>query len=308
MISVVIPVYNEEKNIAVLHKKIVEVMRSLGGEYEIIFIDDGSTDNTFNAIRELAPVAAFRFARNCGQTGALALGLQKARGNILVTLDGDLENDPQDIPKLVAKLGEGYDIVSGWRQSRWHGQFFSRRMPSIIANWIISYFTGAKLHDHGCTLKAYRREALSELKLFGETHRMIAAYAKLFNGAKLAEIPVNYKPRRFGSSKYGPLRSFKVVLDLLAVYFFYKYGHRPMHFFGGIGFFSFFFGFLTFLWMIYLKYFEATSFIKTPLPVLAAIFVIIGIQFILMGLLAELLIKHSGGSQPHLLKEEIRNS
>lgn len=308
MISVVVPVYNEEDNIAVLHGKIVDVMRSLGGKYEVIFVDDGSTDNTFREIRKLSPVIALRFARNYGQTGALAAGLQKASGEIIVTLDGDLENDPQDIPKLIAKLDEGHDIVSGWRQSRWRGQFFSRKLPSVIANRIISSFTGARLHDHGCTLKAYRREALHGLKLFGETHRMIAAYAQLFNGAKLAEIPVNYKPRRFGSSKYGPLRSFKVVLDLLAVHFFYKYGHRPMHFFGGIGFFSFFFGFLIFLWMIYLKYFEGTSFIKTPLPILAAIFVIVGIQFILMGLLAELLVKHSSHSQPYLIQEEIKNS
>ena len=222
-------------------------------------------------------------------------------------MDGDLENDPADIQKLLKKLDEGYGVVSGWRRDRWRGQFFSRRLPSVAANWLISFLTGAKLHDHGCTLKVYRRQALANLRLSGEMHRMLAAYAKLFNGAKIAELPVNHRPRRFGYSKYGPMRSFKVILDLLAINFFYRYASCPMHFFGGLGFFSFFLGILSFLGMIYFKYALRITFIETPLPTLTALFTIIGVQFILMGLLAELLLKQSSDSL-YSVKEEINNS
>ena len=306
-ISVVVPLYNEEKSAALLHKEVLSALKNLGLPFEIIFVDDGSKDNTFEEIKKLSPLIAIRLSRNYGQTPALAAGLEKATGDIIITLDGDLENDPADIPKLLKKLDEGYDVVSGWRRERWRGQLFSRRLPSLAANWLISFLTGAKLHDHGCTLKVYRRQALDNLKLSGEMHRMLAAYAKLFNGAKITELPVNHRPRRFGYSKYGPLRSFKVILDLLAINFFYRYSNRPMHFFGGLGFFSFFLGILSFMGMIYFKYALQITFIETPLPTLIALFAIIGVQFILMGLLAELLLKQSVKPAAYLIKEELDN-
>ena len=252
-------------------------------------------------------VTGIRLSRNYGQTLALAAGIKKATGDIIVTIDGDLENDPKDIPNLLKKLDEGCDIVSGWRKNRWQGQFFTRRLPSYIANRVISFVTGAELHDHGCSLKVYRKEILRDLTLFGEMHRMIAAYAKLLNGAKVAELPVNYKPRQFGVSKYGPFRIFRVLLDLFALYFFYRYSNRPIHFFGGIGFFSFFLSFLSFLTMFYFKYVLNITFIETPLPIMVTLFAIIGMQFVLMGLLAEFLLRQSVDSRQYLIKEEVVN-
>ena len=306
-ISVVVPLFNEEKSVVFLHQELILVLKSFSHQFEIIMVDDGSRDGTFEEIKKLPSVIGIRFSRNYGQTLALAAGIKKATGDVIVTIDGDLENDAQDIPKLVKKLDEGFDVVSGWRKDRWKGSFFSRRLPSLIANWLISLVTGVRLHDHGCTLKAYRAEVLRNLKLSGEMHRMIAAYAGLLNGARVAEIPVNYRVRRFGASKYGPFRIFRVLLDLIALYFFYKYANRPMHFFGGAGFMSFFLSFVFFLTMIYFKYVLGITFIETPLPTLIAICAIIGVQFILMGLLAELLLKQSGSSQTLLIKEEVVN-
>lgn len=306
-ISVVAPLFNEAQSVAILHHELLSVLKSLLCPFEIILVDDGSKDGTFEEIKKLSLIIGIRFSRNYGQTLALAAGIKKATGDVIVTIDGDLENDPKDILKMLVKLDEGYDLVSGWRKGRWQEQFFSRRLPSLVANWIISAVTGAKLHDHGCSLKVYRREILQSLKLSGEMHRMIAAYLKIFNGAKIAEMPVNYRPRRFGKSNYGPLRSFKVLLDLLAIRFFYRYANRPMHFFGGAGFFSFLLSFLFFLSMIYFKYALHITFIETPLPTLIAIFAIIGVQFILMGLLAELLLKQSSNQSLPLIKEEITN-
>lgn len=306
-LSIVVPLYNEERSVAPLHARIMEALRGVGVPFEIILVDDGSIDETFKEMKKLSPVFAYRLTRNFGQTAALAAGISKATGEIIVTLDGDLENDPCDIPALIAKLDEGFDVVSGWRKDRWNRQWFSRWIPSVIANRIISAATGAKLHDHGCTLKAYRRSALAHLMLYGEMHRMIAANAKLFNQARIAEIPVAYTPRRFGESKYGILRSFKVLLDVVAIRFFYKYANRPMHFFGAAGFFSFFFGFLAFAGMFYIKYAFGITFIETPLPTLSGIFFIVGVQFILMGLLAELILRNSGGVKTFLIAEEVKN-
>lgn len=305
-ISVIVPMYNEAKSVALLYKEIFSVLKTLNRPFEIIFVDDGSKDSTFEEMKKISPLIGIRLSRNSGQTSALAAGLKKSDGEIIVTLDGDLENDPKDITKLLKKLDDGYDVVSGWRQGRWEGQFFSRRLPSVSANWLISFLTGAKLHDHGCTLKVYRREALDNLKLSGEMHRMLAAYSKLFNDAWITELPVNHRPRRFGHSNYGPMRSFKVVLDLLAINFFYRYSNRPMHFFGGLGFLSFSLGLLSFLGMLYFKYVLAITFIETPLPTLTALFAIIGVQFVLMGLLAELFLKRSD-YQFYLIKEEVQN-
>lgn len=305
-ISVVAPLFNEAQSIAFLHQELLSALKFLSCPFEIIMVDDGSTDNTFEEIKKLPAVTGIKFSRNYGQTLALAAGIKRATGDVIVTIDGDLENDAQDIPKLIEKLNEGYDVVSGWRKNRWAGSFFSRRLPSLVANRIISLVSGIRLHDHGCTLKAYRKEILQNLRLSGEMHRMIAAYAGLLNGARVAEIPVNYRPRRFGASKYGPFRIFRVLLDLFALYFFYRYSNRPMHFFGGAGFLSFFISFLFFLMMIYFKYVLKITFIETPLPTLVAIFAIIGIQFILMGLLAELLLKQSNNLQLPIIKKETR--
>jgi len=304
-ISIVAPLFNEAESVAFLHQELSLALKSFSCPFEIILVDDGSKDSTFEEIKKLPSVIGIRFSRNYGQTLALAAGIKRATGDVIVTIDGDLENDAQDIPKLIEKLNEGYDVVSGWRMGRWKGSFFSRRLPSLIANRIISLVTGTNLHDHGCTLKAYRPEVLRNLKLSGEMHRMIAAYASLLNGARVTEIPVNYRPRRFGESKYGPFRIFRVLLDLIALYFFYRYANRPMHFFGGAGFISFFLSIIFFVIMIYFKYVLHITFIETPLPTLIAIFAIVGIQFILMGLLAELLLKQSSSPQMPIVREEI---
>ena len=306
-ISVVAPLFNEAQSVAALHGELLAVLKPLSRPFEIILVDDGSTDGTFEEIKKMPFVTGIRLSRNYGQTLALAAGIKKATGDIIVTIDGDLENDPKDIPNLLKKLDEGYDIVSGWRKDRWQGQFFTRRLPSYIANRVISFVTGAELHDHGCSLKVYRKEILRDLTLFGEMHRMIAAYAKLLNGAKVAELPVNYKPRQFGVSKYGPFRIFRVLLDLFALYFFYRYSNRPIHFFGGIGFFSFFLSFLSFLTMFYFKYVLNITFIETPLPIMVTLFAIIGMQFVLMGLLAEFILRQSVDSRQYLIKEEVVN-
>ena len=306
-LSVVVPLYNEAQSVAPLHGRIIKALREFDS-FEVLFVDDGSTDSTFAEIQKLAPIVALKLSRNFGQTAALAAGISKATGDVIVTLDGDLENDPSDIPKLITKLQEGFDVVSGWRKNRWQGQWFSRRIPSVIANSLISLATGARLHDHGCTLKAYRRDTLTHLKLYGEMHRMIAAYAKLFCQARIAEIPVGYTPRQFGKSKYGILRSFKVILDLVAIRFFVKYANRPMHFFGAIGFFSCFLGLLALAGMFYFKYALGITFIETPLPTLSGVFTIIGVQFILMGLLAELIVRNSAEAKTFIVEEEVRNT
>ena len=297
--------FNEAQSVPFLNQELVSVLKSIGRPFEIVLVDDGSIDNTFEEIKNLPSVVGIRFSRNYGQTLALAAGIKKASGDVVVTIDGDLENDAADIPKLVAELEKGYDIVSGWRKNRWQGQFFSRKLPSLFANWIISSISGLSLHDHGCTLKAYRKDILQNLRLSGEMHRMIAAYAKLLNGARVSELAVNYRSRRFGKSNYGPFRVFRVLLDLFALYFFHKYSNRPMHFFGGIGFLSFLLGFFAFLGMFYFKYVLGITFIETPLPTLTTLFAIIGMQFILMGLLAEFLLKQSTDPRPYFIKEEI---
>ncbi len=289
-ISVIIPFFNEAGNVAELHHKLAAVLNNLNRPFEIIFVDDGSTDGTFNEMKKLSPLIAFRFGRNRGQSAALSAGIKKSKGDIVITMDGDLENDPQDIPLLLNELEEGRDIVSGWRKDRWSKQKFSRKIPSIIANWLISFIAGVKLHDHGCMFKAYRREILNQLRLQGEGHRLIAAYAAII-GANIVEVPIRYNSRKFGSSKYGFMRTFKVLLDVFALLFFYKYANRPMHFFGGLGFISFLLSTVSFLGMLYFKFFLHASFILTPLPILVTLFFIIGFQFVLMGLLAEIFVR-----------------
>lgn len=290
MISVIVPFFNERESVGELHQLILGVMEKLGRPFEIILVDDGSKDGTFDEIKKLSKVRGFRFRRNFGQTAAFSCGIENAKGDIIVTLDGDLENHPSDILKLVLKLEEGFDVVAGWREGRWKESLLTRRIPSLLASRIISSVTGIKLHDHGCNLRAYRRQVFDGVAFNGEMHRMLAAYLGM-NGAKVAEVPVAYTPRKFGRSKYGLSRTFKVLLDVLAFHFFRKYATRPMHFFGYAGFVSMGLGFLTFLWALFLRIWQGTHFNRTPLPELVAIFVVVGFQFILMGLLAEILIR-----------------
>lgn len=288
MISVVVPFYNEEKSIRPLYERLLSVLEKIGTPFEIIFVDDGSSDGTFTEIKKLSRVRGVRLRRNFGQTIAFGCGIKEARGEILVTLDGDLENLPEDIPQLLQQLEEGYDVVSGWRKDRWSERLFTRRLPSVLANKLISRLTGVFLHDHGCNLRAYRKEVFRGVRFAGEMHRMLAAYLGML-GARVAEVPVGYTPRRFGKSKYGLSRTFKVLLDVLAIYFFREYGSRPMHFFGYAGFASFGLGVITFLAAIGLRLGAGVHFNRTPLPELIGIFIIVGFQFILLGLLAEIM-------------------
>ena len=305
-ISVVVPLYNESQSVKVLHQRLMEVLESIGDKFELIFVDDGSKDNTFKVIKTLPRVRAIRLRRNFGQTAALATGIEVAKGDIIVTIDGDLENDPRDIPKLLNKMSEGYDVVSGWRRGRWQDKPLSRRLPSFLANSLISWVTGTKLHDHGCTLKAYRKGVFSGFSLSGEMHRMIAAYAAK-EGALVAEVEVSFKKRLYGKSKYGISRTLRVLLDILAFHFKYKYGTRPMHFFGVVGFWMFMLSGMVLGWMLFLKIFKDTSFVQTPLPVLAVFFAIMGVLLILIGLLAEMIYRLLRNKDTNLIGEEITN-
>lgn len=296
-ISVIVPFFNEEHTIQELHARLVAVMNSLGRPYEIIFVDDASRDATFEHMRGLQPIRAFRLGRNRGQTKAFALGVAKARGGIIVSLDGDLENFPEDIPALIQKLDEGYDIVSGWRKERWRGQFFRRKVPSVLANRLISLISGCQIHDHGCFLRVHRAEALSSFDFHGEVQRMIIPYAA-HNGARIAEVEVRYAPRAHGVSHYGLSRIFEVMIDMLSLHFFHRFGSRPRHFFGRIGFISFFFSGVALLYMLYLKIVEGKSFIITPMPLVVALFALVGVIFMLMGILAEMIVRRENKATP----------
>lgn len=302
MISVIAPFFNEKESIRELHARLFLILRKIGKPFEIIFVDDGSRDGTFEEIKKLVPVRGLRLRRNLGQTAAFGYGIANAKGEIVVTMDGDLENQPEDIPRLLEKLGEGYDVVAGWRKDRWAGEFFTRKMPSLFANRLISRITGVRLHDHGCNLRVYKKNVFDGMEFRGEMHRMLAAYLGM-HGAKVTEVPVSYVPRKFGRSKYGLSRTFKVLLDVLSLHFFRKYASRPMHFFGYAGFLSIGFGFLTFFWALYLRIAEGIHFNRTPLPELVAVFMVVGFQFILMGLLAEILTR--SGQKQHLESYEI---
>ncbi len=304
----VAPFFNEKNTVEELHRRLVAVLNTLGKEYEIIFVDDASDDGTFETMKGLKPVTALRLRRNFGQSAALAAGIRRAKGDVIITIDSDLENHPEDIPVMISKLDNGYDVVSGWRKNRWDDKLFLRKIPSVAANKLISYVSGAKLNDFGCTLRVYRKTVLDQMKLKGEEHRLIAAYASIL-GSRIAEIEVSHSPRKFGKSNYGLMRVFKVLLDVFALNFFHRYAARPIHFFGGLGFFSIFLSLLSFLGMLYFKFFLDASFILTPLPTLAALFAIIGIQFILMGLLAEIFVrqKEEGEKPDFLIGEEIQN-
>lgn len=307
-ISVVVPLLDEQDNIGPLYE---QLSRTLAGNcgYEIIFVDDGSRDNSFTVLAGIqkndAKVRVIRFRKNFGQTAALSAGFAHARGKIVVAIDADLQNDPADIPKMIAKLDEGFDVVSGWRKTR-HDNAVTRRLPSKIANWLISTITGVKLHDYGCTLKAYRREVLAETRLYGEMHRFIPALAS-WSGAKIAEIVVHHRPRTSGVAKYGLARTWKVLLDLITVNFLGSFSTKPIYVFGGLGFLSALGSLALAVIVVYQKVYLEMDMSGNPLLILAAVFIIATIQFILMGLLAELLVRtyHESQNRPTYVIKEI---
>ncbi|HIQ48617.1 MAG TPA: glycosyltransferase [Aquifex aeolicus] len=310
MISVVIPAYNEEENIPILYDKLKKVLGSLGEDYEIIFIDDGSTDRTPEILKDLAQkdkkIKVIRFRRNYGQTAAIYAGFEHANGEVIITMDADLQNDPEDIPKLLDKMREGYDIVSGWRKNR-KDPFLSRKLPSKIANWIISKVTGVELHDYGCTLKAYRADIAKRYRLYGDMHRFLPALAKRF-GAKITEMPVKHHPRLYGKSKYGIDRTIRVILDIFLVKFLNEYITRPLYVFGGIGFILFFSGTLFGLYLTILKLFFGQDIGQRPLLILSVLLILSGIQLISTGIIAELIIRtyyESKNEKPYIIEETI---
>lgn len=291
-LSIILPIYNEAESIPELIQETEKAL--LDFSYEIIAINDGSSDDSFDILNSIAKnnsnLKIIDFRKNYGQTAAINAGIQEASGDIIVLMDSDLENLPSDIPKLIDKLNEGYDVVSGWRKDRWEGQFLKRKLPSLLANSLISKVSGVKLHDYGCTLKIYKRDVLSEVRLYGQMHRFIPVYCK-WQGGKVTEMPVKYQPRKYGQSNYGMSRTFKVILDLVLIKFLDKYMQRPIHFFGGAGLISFLVGFITIAVAIYFKATGQKDFVETPLPILTVMFFIIGIIMILLGILAEILMR-----------------
>jgi len=308
-LSVVVPVYNEEANVEPLIGEINGVLRHLGKSYEIVVVDDGSEDQTFAVLsklqREQPTMKVVRLKRNFGQTAALAAGLSYARGEIVILMDGDGQNDPADIPALLAKLAQGNDLVAGWRFNR-RDPFLNRRLPSMIANRLISWTTRVKLHDYGCTLKVMRKDIAKNLKLYGEMHRFIPAIA-FERGARIAELKVNHRPRLRGQSKYGITRTLRVVLDLLTVKFMISYSTRPSHVFGPIGILSGVAGFLIAIYLTIQKWVYDLEIGGRPLLLLAILLIFIGFQFVTMGLLGEMLARtyHESQDRPVFVVGEI---
>jgi len=298
-LSLVIPIYNEEENIPLLHAEIKEVLDSTSYQYEMIFIDDGSSDTSVSVLEKLSQndekVLVVALRRNFGQTAAMSAGFDHASGDIIITMDGDLQNDPHDIPDMVAKLNNGYDVVTGWRHDR-KDPFLSRKLPSMLANRLISWITGVGLHDYGCTLKAFRREVTENIHLYGEMHRFIPAIASGM-GISFTEVKVNHRARRFGTSKYGISRTIRVVLDLLTVKFLLSYATRPLHVFGTVGVLSAGMGFVIAFIMTLQRFFAGVGLADRPLLLLAVLLIFMGVQFVTMGLLAELVVRTYHESQ-----------
>lgn len=293
-ISIIIPVYNEEDSIELLVDKINSVGKEIeSNTLEIILVDDGSTDKTKsiikNLINDFSNIILISLVRNYGQTAALTAGIDRADGEIIITMDADLQNDPSDIPNLIEKLDEGYDVVNGWRKDR-NDNYFSRILPSKFANWIISKISGVKLHDYGCTLKVYRKEILEDVRLYGEMHRFIPIYIT-WQGGRVVEVPVKHHPRIYGESKYGITRTVSVIVDLIFLKFMDKQFVHPIHLFGGFAVFNILLSLLCFFLMIYFKYWNGDSFIQTPLPQLVVLFVITGFLSLFMGFIAEVLMR-----------------
>jgi glycosyltransferase involved in cell wall biosynthesis len=291
--SIVIPVYNEAANLAELYDEIAESCQSIKKNCEIIFVDDGSRDESLLVLKGLLEkderIRIIQLRKNFGQTAALSAGFDHARGDIIITLDADLQNDPRDFGLLLDKIDEGYDIVSGWRRKR-KDKFLTRRLPSIIANWLISKMTGVKLHDYGCTLKAFRREVVRQIKLYGELHRFIPAIASNM-GVSITEVKVNHRERQHGKSKYNITRLPKVILDLLTVKFLLSYSTRPLQIFGIFGLICGIIGGILALWLAYVRLIQMQGISGRPLLLLSILLIVIGIQFITLGLLAEIVVR-----------------
>ena len=292
-LSLIIPIFNEEQNIRPLYAQLKEAVEGLGLSYEIIAVDDGSSDRSFAILKELHAhdrhLKVVRFRRNFGQTAAFAAGFDHSKGKIVITMDADLQNDPADIPLLLDKVKEGYDVVSGWRVNR-QDPFLTRRLPSMIANWLISQVTGVHLHDYGCSLKAYRREVVKGVQLYGELHRFIPALSS-WMGVTVAEVPVRHHPRRFGKSKYGISRTMRVLLDLITVRFLLSYSTRPIQIFGGLGLLASAIGFALGVYLTLVKIVMGQDIGNRPLLLLAVLLMLVGVQLVGMGLLGELVIR-----------------
>ena len=297
-LSLFLPVLDEEENLRPMHAKIASALDELGKTAEVIYVDDGSTDRSLEILREIAAgddrVRVISLRRNYGQTAAMSAGIDAAKGEILIPMDADLQNDPADIRRLLDKLDEGYDVVSGWRKNR-QDKLISRKIPSQIANRVISWIGGVPLHDYGCSLKAYRRDVIQDVKLYGEMHRFIPIYAS-WAGARVTEIPVDHHARTRGKSKYGISRTVKVIFDLMTIKFMAEYHTKPIYVFGTFGMIAFMLAAIAGVWAIVLKIY-GTSFILTPLPVITVVMLAISVQFFLMGLLAELLVRTYHESQ-----------
>lgn len=307
-LSIVIPLYNEEENIRPLYTQLKAALDPPNLSYELIIVDDGSTDSSFAILKELHSadrrLKVIRFRRNFGQTAAFSAGFDLARGEVVITMDADLQNDPADIPRLLAKIEEGYDIVSGWRVNR-RDPFLTRRLPSIIANRLISETTNIRLHDYGCSLKAYRKEIVKNIRLYGELHRFIPAVAS-WMGVQVAEVPVNHRPRRYGRSKYGLSRTIKVFLDLITVRFLLSYSTRPIHIFGALGLFFSAIGIILGLHLTWVKFVLGQNIGNRPLLMLAVLLVVLGVQMITMGLLGELVVRtyhEAQGKRIYVIRE-----
>lgn len=298
-ISVFLPVYNEEPNLRPLHAKLDAALKSLGRSAEIVYVDDGSNDGSLSILREIAAmdprVRVVALRRNYGQTAAMAAGIDSARGKVLIPMDADLQNDPADIERLLDKLDEGYDVVSGWRKNR-KDKMLTRKIPSMLANRLISWIGGVPLHDYGCSLKAYRRESLQDVRLYGEMHRFIPIYAS-WAGARVTEIPVEHHARTMGKSKYGLSRTLKVVFDLMTIKFMASYQTKPIYVFGSFGMLAFAISLFSGFYALFLKVIHKADFVQTPLPVLSIVMFAVGVQFLLMGLLAEMLVRTYHESQ-----------
>jgi glycosyltransferase involved in cell wall biosynthesis len=310
MISVTVPVYNEAESVPILAERVTNVLSELGEPWELIFVDDGSHDGSSEELDRVAAqnrnVKVIHFRRNYGQTAAMMAGFDYAQGDVIIPMDGDLQNDPRDIPKMLAKLEEGYDVCSGWRKDR-QDDALQRNLPSIMANRLISIVSGVQLRDFGCSLKAYRADIIKSVRLYGEMHRFLPIYAH-WHGAKITEVTVNHMPRTSGKSKYGLERVLKVLADLLVVKFIDSYAEKPMYVFGGVGLLSFFVSFVAGASAVYFKFFGHKSFIETPLPLLCVMSALTGIMCFLMGLLAEMIMRtfyESQGKSVYSVKSTI---
>ena len=309
-VSIIVPSYNEEISLKVLLDELDYFLKNFNYPYEIIFVDDGSKDNSFNVLKDAAiqnpNIKVIRLRRNYGQSAALLSAIDYSSGDVIVPLDADLQNDPNDIPKLLNLISEGYDLVSGWRKNR-QDRVIDRKIPSMIANKLISWVSGIELHDYGCSLKAYRKDVLQGTRLYGELHRFLPVLAS-WNGAKVTEIEVNHKPRIFGKSKYGLGRTYKVLLDLMVLKFLSDFSTKPIYFFGGFASVCFVFSCLLTAWAGYLKIFRHIDLDHTPLLIFSAVFIIVSVQLLLMGILADLIMRtyfESQDKKTYQIKESV---